>query len=175
MSLEESLLYPLILLGIGSGITMFLVPKFTDRYSKKRHETEIKHDFIVKITELHEVWFSAITEVTEPLIDELDNEKIDKQLTEIIRKGSVIQSLLSFYFSNESLFSVWDNYEKSLDNYFRYLSFGNEHSLTELSKSLNTDKIKSLKGIDFRNSVEDRIIILFELVLVTIENSEVIR
>jgi len=52
MSFEESFLYPLGLLAIGSLVTMFLVPRFTNAYNKKRHETEIKHDFTVKITEL---------------------------------------------------------------------------------------------------------------------------
>ncbi len=52
MGFEESFLYPLGLLLIGSAISIFLVPRFTENYNKKRHTLEIRKDLIVKITEL---------------------------------------------------------------------------------------------------------------------------
>ena len=123
MSFEESFLYPLGLLAIGSVITMFLVPRFSDRYSKKRHELEIKKDLIVKITELDAEWHIVLADMVYPVEDNTENARILAKLEgELDKKTSVIQSLLNLYFSSESLQSKWEIYSESHPIYFAYLS-----------------------------------------------------
>ncbi|MDH3766217.1 MAG: hypothetical protein OER82_10475 [Nitrosopumilus sp.] len=55
------------------------------------------------------------------------------------------------------------------------MAWNQEFVLDDLSKILGTDRIKSLKGSDFRQSVESRISNLFSDVLESIEDSKMIR
>jgi len=100
---------------------------------------------------------------------------LDRQIIKLFGNTSVIDSLLVFYFSNDSLFSNWEKLHKSHQKYYDYLAWNQEFVLDDLSKILGTDRIKSLKGSDFRQSVESRISNLFSDVLESIEDSKMIR
>ncbi len=176
MSFEESFLYPLILLGIGSGITIFLVPRFSDRYGKKRHELEIKKDLIVRITELDAEWHIVIGDMVYPLEDETQNAKIiTKRLGELDKKASVIQSLLNLYFTNENLRHKWEYYSETHPKFFNYLSERKEGDLINLAEFLKDKKIKSLMGEKLETEIENRIGVIFEELLQIIEDSKVVR
>ena len=176
MSFEESFLYPLGLLVIGSVITMFLVPRFSDRYSKKRHELEIKKDLIVKITELDAEWHIVLEDMAYPVEDKTENARILAKLVgELEKKTSVIQSLLNLYFSNESLQKKWEIYSASHLKYYNYLSERQESDLIHLAEILTEDKIKSSTGEKLADSIEDRIGIVLKGLLEMIEDSKIIK
>ena len=174
MSFEESFLYPLGLLAIGSLISMFLVPRFSDRYSKKRHQLEIKKDLIVKITELDAEWHIVLDDMAYPLEDETENAKIITKLTgELEKKESVITSLMNLYFDNDVLHSKWGVYSESHPKYFEYLSDRKEIVLIQLSDLLESNKIKSLTGERLSESIEARIGIILKELLELVENTEI--
>jgi len=174
MSFEESFLYPLGLLAIGSVISMFLVPRFTENYSKKRHQLEIKKDLIVKITELDAEWHILLDDMAYPIENETENAKIITKLRgELEKKESVILSLLNLYFSNESLLSKWEIYSESHPLYYDYLYERKEDDLLELSKLLSEDKIKSRTGEKLDEAIENRIGVIFEELLEMIEDSKI--
>ena len=174
MSFQESFLYPLGLLLIGSLLSMFLIPRFSDRYGRKRHELEIKRDLIVKITELDAEWHILLDDLTYPIEDETENAKILTQKKgELEKKESVIQSLLNLYFSNETLHSKWDTYAQSHPMYEDYLYERNEEDLNELADFLEDQKIKSLIGEKLDEEIEERIGKIFEELLELIENSRI--
>ena len=173
MSFEESFAYPLGLLAIGSVVSMFLVPRFSDRYNKKRHELEIKKDLIVKITELDAEWHIVLGDMDYPVEDNTENARIlAKQVGELEKRESVIQSLLNLYFSSKSLQSKWNTYSKSHPIYFNYLSERKESDLIHLADFLAEDKIKSMTGEKLADSIEGRIGVIFEELLEMIEDSK---
>ncbi len=174
MSFEESFLYPLGLLAIGSIISMFLVPRFSESYNKKRHQLEIKKDLIVKITELDAEWHIVLDDMAYPIEDETENARIITKLRgELEKQESVILSLLNLYFSNESLRNKWEIYSQSHPLYYDYLYERKEEKLLELSKLLTEDKIKSWTGKQLDEGIENRIGIIFEDILEMIENSKI--
>jgi len=174
MGFEESFLYPLVLLLIGSVITIFLVPRFSDRYSKKRHELEIKKDLIVKITELDAEWHIVLEDMAYPVKDDTENARIlAKKIGELEKRTSVIQSLLNLYFALESLQTKWEIYSESHFKYFHYLEEREESDLVELAEFLADEKIKSLTGKNLGDSIEKRINIIFEELLEMIEDSKI--
>lgn len=174
MGFEESFLYPLGLLGIGSLISMFLIPRFTDSYSKKRHELEIKKDLIIKITELDAEWHIVLDDIAIPVEEKDENARtLTKILGELEKKESVIQSLLNLYFSNESLHSKWEKYSQSHPMYSDYLYKREEKDLMSLSELLADDKIKTATVEKLDETVEKRIEIIFEEILKIIEKSKI--
>lgn len=174
MSFEESFLYPLGLLLIGSLVSMFLIPRFSDRYGKKRHELEIKRDLIVKITELDAEWHILLDDLVYPIEDETENARILTQKKgELEKKESVVQSLLNLYFSNETLHSKWDTYAQSHPMYWDYLYERKEEDLSKLGRFLEDQKIESLTGEKLDKEIEERIGKIFEELLEMIENSHI--
>lgn len=170
MSFEESFLYPLGLLAIGSVITMFLVPRFSDRFNKKRHELEIKRDLIVRITEYRQEWHLHVGTL-EFGADETEYENPPKLFSSLNTKGSVIHSLLVLYFSDERVFSNWDKFHNSLRYSYHYLANGDEKDLVKLSEVLGTE-ILSKKDRDLEKSIDKGIRNLFGKLLRAIEESE---
>ncbi len=174
VSFEESFLYPLGLLAIGSLISMFLVPRFTDTYSKKRHELEIKKELIIKITELDAEWHYVLKDMTIPIELSPENTRfLTKLMGELEKKESVIQSLLNLYFSNESLQSKWEIYAESHPMYSDYLPKRNEEDLIRLAELLDDEKIKSMTGDKVDDGIENRIGVILEELLEMIEDSEI--
>ena len=174
MSFEESFLYPLGLLGIGSLISMFLVPRFTETYNKKRHELEIKKDLIVKITELDAEWHIVLEDLNYPVENKTENARILAKLVgELEKKESVVQSLLNLYFASESLHSKWEIYSQSHPKYYESLYQREEQDMIHLAELLKIDKIKSQTGEILAETVEEKIGIIFEELLEMIEKSEI--
>ena len=174
MSFEESFLYPLALLAIGSLISMFLIPRFSDRYGMKRHQLEIKKDLIIKITELDAEWHIVLEDTTYPLDDKTENVKIiTKMIGNLEKKESVITSLMNLYYDIDVLRSKWDTYSEAHPKYFEYLSGRKEIVLIQLSDLLENNKIKSLTGEKLFESIEYSIGEILEELLELIENSEI--
>lgn len=155
---------------------MFLVPRFSDRYGKKRHELEIKKDLIIKITELDAEWHIVLEDMAYPVEDNTENARIlTKQVGRLEKRTSVIMSLLNLYFSSESLHSKWKIYSESHFKYYEYLSDRQENDLIHLAEFLAEDKIKSLTGDKLADAIEDKIGIIFEELLEMVEDSKIVK
>ncbi|MDH3657138.1 MAG: hypothetical protein OEM77_03280 [Nitrosopumilus sp.] len=157
MSFEESFLYPLGLLAIGSVVSMFLVPRFSDRYNKKRHELEIKKDLIVKITELDAEWHIVLGDMDYPVEDNTENARIlAKQVGELEKRESVVQSVESVYFkqSSEARMKLYKQMEPflTISNFTRVEKTMDELQNQVRSLTMELEKVKQWREIAIKYS-----------------------
>ena len=117
MSVVEGVVYPLIVLGVGTALSIWLVPKFTNSYARKRHHIEIKHDLITQITE-HRSKALSIVDAYQQMND-ADIEAysfISEYLHKFDEKTNLCESSLNFYFDVESrVIDSWSEYFYLID------------------------------------------------------------
>jgi len=134
MAVEEDLLYPLIILGLGTLITVILVPKFSAKYQEKqkdldrnredrRFELEIKKELLTEIGKVHQTQIVPLwggkTAVEE--MSKIPKAEITAALNEIIKEGLHVERLINLYYGDDKIEEYWHNFMFDLIDSLREL------------------------------------------------------
>lgn len=135
MAIEEDLVYPLIVLGVGSLITAYLVPKISGKYQDKqkeidraredrRYELEVKKEILTSVGKVHHVQISSLwggTTLTEG-IKNISKEKIANTIDEIMKNGLLTERLIKLYYGdNPEIIESWEIFMANLIDSVREL------------------------------------------------------
>ena len=130
MSLEENLLYPLFLLGVGTGITYVLGHTLTKRYQNRqkeldrlredrKHELEIKQFLIQRIAEN---MVKAIIMIV-GYKQSYKGQKVKPTLDEFkdhYRNALIDRCLIELYYPESEILKIW---EKNFDTNLTLINF----------------------------------------------------
>jgi hypothetical protein len=115
---EESFVYPLILLGIGAGITIgvsnLLIPKFAERSETRKKELEIKVDITSKMAEImgSAIGPSFFIYLRKKIISTpAEKEAVDEAVKKIVTDAYKVDAMLTSYSSEEKIIKAWRDYE----------------------------------------------------------------
>lgn len=118
MGIEDDLVYPLIILGVGAGITAVLIPRFSRKYEEAqkridrdredyKFELEIKEKILEKLTDLDSKTFNNFHKLS----SETPTKESDRYYNygeELVRIDNQIRDYLVLYFnSNKKLRTLW--------------------------------------------------------------------
>ena len=125
MTLEDNLIYPLIILGAGTIISSVLVSKFTSKYQDRQKELEIERQNRHKELEIKTELATRIAKitavaaiVTQGLVNEekfeITREKYSEQGTDMIS----IDLLMETYFEKSKILSKQHEWYYAISAYF---------------------------------------------------------
>ena len=109
--------YQLILLGIGAGITVILVPIFTNRYQNKqieinriredlKLELQTQHFLVDKVSRFLSSGYARFAE-QDIVLNEKKPVVTHQDLLNFFENGSAVSSLMKLYYENTDVFEVW--------------------------------------------------------------------
>jgi len=123
-TLEENLLYPLILLLVGGVISFVLGTWLTNRWQNNKKKLDIKVELMLKIDETINrqiskslsISLGSILKKTLPTQEE-QNTEVENIKNWYFLEAKGIQSKLSTYFPETELGRRWDYYARTLNGY----------------------------------------------------------
>jgi len=152
MAIEESLYYPLIVLGVGSFLSYILIPRFTNHYQEKRRSLEIERETRHKELEIKSDIISKISEITARAsvysrnLSKGTSEITVEQYAEWSTKHLIVTSLIDAYFHDQPIFNHWENFRIGLSSFlYVFYSLGQEKELPETE---SFEKFKKYVGDD---------------------------